>query len=197
MVRLALACVLASFLLSGCMADPADPPGAPTTTGRPTPSETPTASAPPPTGSAGPQANATPPQPRTTRFDGTWTAGVHSPGISQVGVDGTMPYTLELKGSEAGIVVEMAWVPSTPASAWMAIEVSMAGSGLTPAIAGTAAGTGPLRLALPGLSAGNYTVNARASGPEDKAGAFVLQDYTLWVTVFAGLPFDEAYVAPK
>ncbi|MEA3204044.1 MAG: hypothetical protein QOI63_1724 [Thermoplasmata archaeon] len=201
MLRPFLACMLALVLLSGCMAAKPPAPTTPTQSAATTQAHaagapatsTPTSSA--PAGGAASAdaqaANATAPPPETARFDGTWGAGVQVPTLGPLEANGDRPYALHLDGTETGVVVEMAWTASTPASDAMGVDVAKGGKAVA-----TAAGAGPLHLAIAGLAAGDYVVNARPSAPGDVTGAFVLQDYTLWVTVFRG-PFDAAYVAPK
>lgn len=207
MLRPLLAGLLASLLLSGCTTPAPASQGAadaPTGTG-----STPTGAAPSSPSSAPPaskpaNATATPAQPKTTRFDGTRTAALQVP-VAGDGASTDLPYNFHLRGNRTGVVIEMEWAPATPAASSMGFDVHRLGdetevgaSSTRPAtLQATAAGEGPLRLALPDLPGGDYTVRARASGPDDTAGAAAAQDYSLWVTVFDGVPFDPAYVAPK
>jgi hypothetical protein len=191
MLRALLAATLALLLLSGCAA-PKDT-GTPTTGSLTVPAEDVEADA----GAASATATAAngtapaKPQPSTETYEGVWTGGIYVKGTPDGELNGKRPYELSLDGTEAGVVVEMKWTASTPASDAMGLVFSQPGKGDK-----GVAGAGPLRVALTGLEAGDYVAYARASGPNDAAGAFLLQEYTMWITVFpAGSDFDPGYTA--
>jgi hypothetical protein len=210
MLRPFLACALALVLLSGCMAaNPSAPGPAPPSAadgahaqsaGTGAPSSAPPGSSPtsaPAQGSAPAKAsakaaNATAAAPETTKYGGGGLAMAAVPGVATTGAAIAEPPEVTLDGSESGLVVEMAWTSASPASDTMALDLVLGGKTVA-----TVAGTGPLHLALPTPAAGKYALKGRPTGPNDLAGVSVLQDFTLWGTVFKGLPFDPAYVAPK
>ena len=125
--------------------------------------------------------------PRVETYEGSWTAGVHVVGAPPAYANGPAPMQLELRGDEAGVLVEMAWSPSSPLSEAMAVDVLLDGE----PVGDSPAGDSPLRLVLPALK-GTYTLNPRPAGPDDLAGAFVDQAYTLKVAVFP-VAVDGAY----
>ncbi|MFO1534643.1 MAG: hypothetical protein ABR586_03165 [Thermoplasmatota archaeon] len=191
MLRALLAATLALLVLSGCAA-PKDA-GTPMTGSLTAPAEPAQAGA----GAASATATAAngtapaKPQPSTETYEGVWAGGFYVKGTPDGELNGKRPYALSLDGTEAGVVVEMKWTASTPASESMGLVFRKD----LKDDKGTA-GTGPLRVALTGLEAGDYVAYARASGPSDAAGAFVQQEYTIWITVFpAGSAFDPDYTA--
>ena len=144
--------------------------------------------------------------PVTDTFDGDILLSTATP-VRTLNNGGAFSTVLEVKKNTTGVILELEWDAVSPASQQLSMWVRPAGSGsLTvppdPAILTTGAplakadGASPLRLALPAdlfPEAGDYDVVIRASA--QPVGVAVNQPFTIHITTFADMAFDDAYSA--
>lgn len=123
----------------------------------------------------------------TATYEANWTAGEGATGGNILG-SGNPLHTVEA-GNLTGVVVEMAWTPSTPLSDTLRLQVFRNGGRLLD----EAAGASPLRLAFPGDGLAGDELILRGAAEDGRA--FVQQGFTFYVTSFAGVPFDASYSA--
>lgn len=177
--------VVAASLAAGCLQQPADEVDA---ASAPTPTEDLTLAA-----------------PITETFDGDVLVSASTPARTvNYGGEFSIPYTLT--ETATGVVVEVEWSAASSLSEQLSIWFRDAGVGNVPPsdpmelVAAPipdqrASGASPLRIAIPAASVepGDYEILVRAA--DDPVGASVAQTFTMHVTTFDGLPFDEAYSA--
>ena len=128
--------------------------------------------------------------------------------VRTVNNGGTFSTVIELKENTTGFVLELEWTPTTPASESLSMWVRGAGTGSVtvppdPALVtntdpplAQVDGPGPLRLALAADAfpePGEYDVVIRASA--EPVGFAANQPFTIHLTTFEGIAFDEAYSA--
>lgn len=167
--------------------------------------------------------NAPAPELETAATDAATTAPAAGPSTEEVQGDivisaatpvrtvnngGAFLTTIELKENTTGFVLEVEWDAATPASESLSVWVRPAGSGSVtippdPALVTNTQpptaqvdGTSPLRLAIaadafPEL--GEYDVVVRASA--QPVGVAANQPFTIHVTAFEDIAFDDAYTA--
>ena len=121
---------------------------------------------------------------------------------------GAFATVVELTDNITGFVLEVEWTATTPASETLSMWVRAEGVGnvgvppdpslvtnTDPPLA-QIDGASPLRLALPAdlfPEPGAYEIVLRASA--EPVGVAANQPYTLYVTTFEDMPFDDAYSA--
>lgn len=144
--------------------------------------------------------------PETDEIDGDIVFSAATP-VRSVNNGGAFLTTIELTENITGFVLEVEWSAATPASERLSVWVRPAGTGTVtvppdPSIVTAGAptaqvdGTSPLRLALAADAfpeAGEYDVVVRASA--QPVGVAVNQPFTIHVTTFQDIAFDDAYSA--
>lgn len=144
--------------------------------------------------------------PATEEIAGDIQASAATP-VRSVNYGGAFSNVIEVQENTTGYVFELEWTAATPASEELSIWVRPAGVGNIPPedpaefVAtspplGQADGASPLRIAMPFDAfgeAGEYEVVVRASAAP--IGVAANQPFTLYVTSFTDVPFDDAFSA--
>lgn len=145
--------------------------------------------APASSGQEGSKADAPERSPRVKRYDGDWLAGVYAGGLGANFVGSGHPVA-GIAGNVTGVVVEVVWNATTPASSELRLEIQPSGG--TEVVA-EATGTSPIHVPISGSELpgpGEYVTEVRAGGDP---GVFVRQSYDVYVAVFDGVPFEQGY----
>lgn len=139
----------------------------------------------------------------TDDLDGMIEAAVATPAVS-FNSGGTFSFPIQPGGNVTGFVLELVWDAAAPTNEELDLWVRVTGAGQippdpqhVPAPGPIAKATGPsvLRLALPADAFpddSQYDVIVRAASP---GGLAMQQPFTLHVTTFQDVPFDDAYSA--
>jgi hypothetical protein len=146
----------------------------------------PPAAAPNSTGSSNPA----PSGPTITHREGDWTLGVSAAG-ERPNFSGSHGYPIiQIPAKQlTGVIVELAWTPTTALSDSLRLEVQD-GSGT---VIGFAEGPSPVRVVLEGnTGSGEIVLKSAAAG---EANAYVLQAFDFYVSAFNGIPFDKEFSA--
>lgn len=115
---------------------------------------------------------------------------------------GAYVFGLAVGPNATGHVVEVEWAAATPATQTLAVWVRPAGAGAVGPEAltssgeplGMAQGPSPLRIALPAEAypePGDYEIVVRAAAAP--VGVALSQPFTMHVTTFLDIPFDETF----
>lgn len=140
----------------------------------------------------------------TEVVDGDIQVSVATPART-VNYGGAFSTAFTLTEATNGVVLELEWAAATPASEQLSVWVRPAGAGVVDptdpqGLASTseplaqADGASPLRLALPASAfpeLGDYDIVVRAAAAP--AGVAANQPFSLHMSFFQGLPFDETY----
>ena len=161
---LALLALVPFALLAGCAEGPAETQALP-------PADAASAAA------AGPEV-------RTREAE--WAASVAASGAAYSFMGSGYPLESVAGANLTGVVIEMAWTPTTALSQEMTLSVWRQGGEEV----GRVSGASPLRLALPGgEGAGDLVLAGEPADP----GAWVRQPYRFSLAVFRDAPFDAGY----
>lgn len=120
---------------------------------------------------------------------------------------GAFSTTVTVNGTHTGYVLDLVWEAANPASEKLSVWVREAGAGalpptdplsllMPPEPIAILNGASPLHLALPVEAfpaEGEYEIVVRAAS--EPAGVAVEQEFTLHLTTFDAIPFDETFSA--
>lgn len=144
--------------------------------------------------------------PFTEEIAGDVQVSVATP-LRTVNNGGSFSAPLAVNETHTGFVVELVWEAASPAAEELSVWVREAGAGgippsdpaallVAPEPLARVSGASPLRVPLPASAfpgAGEYEILVRAAA--EPAGVALDQPFTLHVTTFDALPFDETFSA--
>lgn len=158
------------------------------------------------TASTRPDAALAPGAPSTEEIDGDILLSIATP-VRTINNGGAFVNLFEVEENTTGFVFEVEWSAATPASEQLSVWVRPSGVGnvppqdptdlvMTSPPLGKVDGASPLRLAMPFDAfgeTGEYEIVVRASA--QPVGAAAQQPFTLHLTTFTDIPFDDAFSA--
>ncbi len=144
--------------------------------------------------------------PSTETFEGVIETSVATP-LRTLNLRGAFSTTFKFESNTTGVIAEVEWTASTPASEKLSVWVRATGAGMLPpqdptevvmpvAPVAMQNGVSPIRIALLAEAfpeQGGYDVIVRAAA--EPFGVAVNQPFTAYVTTFAEIPFNDSFSA--